>query len=90
MANDDSEPGAGLNWRAITPTDSPRTLPDVMQDPALRDLSTAKLGVGDPAEDFELPVLDVRDGRPIETGETFCLSEAAARRPVALIFGSYT
>lgn len=39
--------------------------------------------VGDPAPDFELPLLDDRS-------KTVRLSEYFGRRPVGLIFGSYT
>jgi hypothetical protein len=58
-----------------TPADSPLTLEDIRSSPLYTDLSTPKLAVGEPAYDFELP-----DGSQ--------LSEA--RRPVALVFGSYT
>ncbi len=80
----------GFDWKALTPDDSPKGLPDVMADPVHQDLSTAKLGEGDLAHDFELPVSDFSDGVERSTGESFRLSEAAAVRPVALIFGSYT
>ena len=79
-----------LDWRAFTPEDSPKTPMDVMADPLHRDLATAKLEPGDPAHDFALPVYDFSDGTERATGETFRLAEAAAERPVALIFGSYT
>ncbi len=39
--------------------------------------------VGDPAPDFELPVLGDRK-------QTVRLSDFSGKRPVALIFGSYT
>ena len=42
---------------------------------------------GEPARDFELPFLPGHGGAE---GETVCLSERFAHRPVALIFGSYT
>ena len=77
-------------WRAFTPEDSPKTPLDTMKDPALRDLATPKLSVGDLAFDIELPVYDFSDGSERLTGETFHLSEIARDRPVALIFGSYT
>ena len=80
----------GLDWKSFTPEDSPKTPMDVMADPAVRDLATAKVSTGDPAPDFELPVLNFSDGTEKATGETFCLSKAAAERPVALVFGSYT
>jgi hypothetical protein len=80
----------GFDWKTITPDDSPKGLPDVMADPLHRDLSTAKLEEGDPAHDFELPLCDFSEGRECATGETFHLTKAAASRPVALIFGSYT
>ena len=60
-----------------------------MASPRYRDLWTARLAPGDPAFDFELPVLDGgRDGAM--TGETVRLSSFAGERPVALVFGSYT
>ena len=43
--------------------------------------------VGDPAPDFELHRLQA-DGTPSK--ETVKLSEACTKRPVALVFGSYT
>ena len=61
-----------------------------MADPLHQDLSTAKLGPGDLAHDFELPVCDFSDGTERSTGAAFRLREAAQRRPVALVFGSYT
>lgn len=81
---------SGFDWRAITPDDSPKTLPDVMNDPVHRDLATAKLAPGDPARDFALPIRDFRDGVERGTAQRFHLLERAANRPVALIFGSYT
>jgi hypothetical protein len=66
-----------------TPSDSPLRLEDVMASPAYRDLMTPKLAVGDPAFDFELPVLD-------GAGRTVRLSSFAGERAVALVFGSYT
>lgn len=68
--------------RRMAPPDSPLGLPDVDASPLYRDLSTAKVGVGDEALDFELPVLE---------GEgTVRLSSFRGVRPVALVFGSYT
>jgi len=81
---------ASFDWRAFTPDDSPKTLPDVMADPVHRDLSTAKLAPGDPAHDFALPICDFGDGMERRTGAMFHLRERAGNRPVALIFGSYT
>ncbi len=80
----------GFDWRAFTPKDSPLTPPDLFADAAVRDLATAKLAVGDPAEDFELPVQDFSDGTGRATGQVFQLRKVAAERPVALVFGSYT
>jgi len=65
-----------------TPVDSPLRMRDVMESPRHLDLWHAKLGPGDPAFDFELPVL--------ETGGTVRLSTFKGHRPVVLIFGSYT
>lgn len=80
----------GFDWRAMTPDDSPRTPADVLSDPALQRLGTPDVEQGDPAFDFERPLYDFSDGTERATGERFSLSAAAAKRPVALIFGSYT
>lgn len=85
-----SKPPEGFDWKSITPDDSPLTLPDVMADPQAQKLSVADVSSGGPAFDFDLPVFDFSDGTKKETGETFHLSQVAANRPVALIFGSYT
>jgi hypothetical protein len=79
-----------FDWRSITPEDSPVTLPEHLADPAVEDLSTAKLDEGDAAHDFSLPVFDFSDGRERAVGSTFSLLRTAESRPVALIFGSYT
>lgn len=86
----DLELPEGFDWKALTPEDSPKGLPDVMADPVHQDLSTPKLAEGDCAFDFALPLYDFSDGSERPTGETFQLSKVAAERPVALIFGSYT
>jgi hypothetical protein len=80
----------GIDWRAFTPEDSPKTPMDLFADPVHRDLATAKLAQSDPAFDFELPVYDFSDGTRVETGRNFHLHGAASKRPVALVFGSYT
>ena len=67
---------------SFTPTDSPLSLEDVMASPLYLDLVTPKVAAGEPAIDFTLPRVD-GDG-------TITLSQFAGRRPVALIFGSYT
>jgi hypothetical protein len=60
----------------------PQTLNEVLADPEYLDLRTPKVGVGDAAPDFELPLVD---------GEgTVRLAELNAERPVALVFGSFT
>jgi hypothetical protein len=87
MSTSDETPPA---WRAFTPEDSPKTPADIMSDPAIRDLATPKLAVGDPAHDFDLPICDFSDGVENTTGERFQLLARAGERPVALIFGSYT
>ncbi len=84
------EPQIKFDWRSITPDDSPKTPMDTMNDPAMRDLATPKLSVGDPAFNIELPAYDFSHGSERRTGETFHLSVIARDRPVALIFGSYT
>jgi len=60
-----------------------------MSSPRYRDLTTAKLEPGDPAFDFELPLLDGGD-TAAPTGVTVRLSSFAGTQPVALVFGSYT
>jgi hypothetical protein len=65
-----------------TPADSPLTLEDVMGSADYRDLMTAKIAEGEPAPDFDLPLLG-REGRAR-------LSELVTAGPVALVFGSYT
>lgn len=87
---DELELPEGFDWKALTPEDSPKGLPDVMADPVHQDLSTPKLAEGDPAFDFTLPLHDFRDGTARPTGAHFHLAARAAERPVALIFGSYT
>lgn len=73
-----------------TPPDSPLTMHDVMKSSEYRDLSTPRVGVGDPAVDFTLPQRDFSQGTERETGRTVTLSAYSGERPVALIFGSYT
>jgi hypothetical protein len=80
----------GIDWKAFTPDDSPKTPADLFADPLHRDLSEAKLAEGDVAFDFELPIFDFSDGTRRESGDVLHLSKAAENRPVALIFGSYT
>lgn len=71
-----------------TPADSPLTLDDVMSSPVYLELRTPDLAVGSPASPFDLPRLDAESHRP--TGERVRLADFAGRRPVVLIFGSYT
>ena len=73
-----------------TPDDSPLTRKTLTSREDYRDLSTAKLSVGDVAFDFELPRYDFSDGTAVATGATVQLSECRSLKPVALIFGSYT
>jgi hypothetical protein len=68
--------------KGLAPKDSPLTLQDVLASEAYRDLSTAKVAVGDLAPDFELPLLGRED--------TACLSALVEEHRVALVFGSYT
>ena len=86
----EKEPQLKFDWRSMTPEDSPRTPLDTMKDPALIDLATPKLSVGDPAFDIDLPAYDFSDGGERLTDERFHLTAIARERPVALIFGSYT
>ena len=90
MSEFESKQPAGLDWRSFTPDDSPMGLPEMMADPVTQDLSSAKLAPGDPAFDFDLPIYDFSNGTRVETGRSFQLQSAAANRPVALVFGSYT
>ncbi len=80
----------GFDWRVITPEDSPKTPLDLFADAKQRDLGTAKLEPGDLAFDFERPLFDFSTGERREIGRSFRLLGAAAQRPVALVFGSYT
>jgi len=73
-----------------TPADSPLTMQDVVTSPLYRDLTTAKLRVGDPAFPFTLPQLDLSTGVPRATGHSISLQSFQGKQPVALIFGSYT
>jgi hypothetical protein len=73
-----------------TPDDSPLTLKTLMSREDYRDLSMAKLSVGDVAFDFELPEYGFTEGTAVATGATVRLSEFRSLNPVALIFGSYT
>jgi hypothetical protein len=73
-----------------TPDDSPLTLKTLLRREDYRDLSTAKVAVGDVAFDFELPRYDFSEGTAVATGTMVRLSEFRSVKPVALIFGSYT
>jgi hypothetical protein len=73
-----------------TPGDSPLKLKDALRSDIYRDLARPKIRPGDPAPDFELAKLDLRDGTERQTGETVRLSAYGQVSPVALIFGSYT
>ena len=85
-----SEVPKGLDWKAFTPDDSPKTPLDLASDPVLKDLSTPDLEVGDVAFDFDLPIYDYSDGVEKATDKNFHLASEASERPVALVFGSYT
>ena len=90
MSSDELPREAPPAWKAFTPDDSPKTPEDTLNDPAIRDLATPKVAVGDPAHDFDLPIYDFSEGAEHATGERFVLQQRTASRPVALIFGSYT
>lgn len=64
-----------------TPPDSPLTLHDVVESPFYNDLSTPDLGEGDAAYAFALPT---------PSGGIVRLEDFRGKRPVALVFGSYT
>ena len=72
-----------------TPQDSPLRMADVMSSPRYRDLWTPRLAPGDPAFDFELPLLSGAGDRAV-SGKMVRLSSFSGERPVALVFGSYT
>ena len=79
-------PTLGLGRRS-TPPGPPKTKEEVQASAQRQDLSTPKLQQGDPALDFTLPTLDATHGL---TTEKVQLSSFRSKRPVALIFGSYT
>jgi hypothetical protein len=70
-----------------TPSDSPLTMADVLASPRHRRLMTPALRRGDPAAPFRLPVHEPGTG---PWGAEADLADHLGRRPVALIFGSYT
>jgi hypothetical protein len=70
-----------------TPPDSPLRLADIRTSPLYRDLGSPVVVVGDPAPTFRLPRLDPARRA---TGEIVDLGDHLGRRPVVLIFGSYT
>ena len=76
----------GLRSRS-TPPGPPKTKEEVHASAQHHDLSTPKLHQGDPAFDFTLPTLDATHGL---TDAKVQLSAFRSKRPVALIFGSYT
>ena len=71
-----------------TPADSPLTLETAMASPLYRRLMDPELRPGDLAFPLDLPLLDPATHRP--SGERVRLADLAGRRPVALVFGSYT
>jgi hypothetical protein len=71
-----------------TPADSPLTLEQVMGSPFYGNLMSPQVEPGEPAFDFELPLLDPQTHRP--SGQRVRLGDFAGERPVALVFGSYT
>ncbi len=81
---------SGIDWRAFTPEDSPKTPMDLRADPARQALSTAEVRQGGPAHDFSSPIYDFSNGHKVITGRGFNLLDTAKEAPVALIFGSYT
>jgi hypothetical protein len=71
-----------------TPADSPLTLEQAMASPLYLKLMAPELRAGEPAADFELPLLDPVTHAP--SGQRIRLGDFAGGRPVALVFGSYT
>ena len=59
-----------------------------MASPLYRRLMDPDLRSGEPTFPFDLPLLDPATHRP--SGERVRLADFAGRRPVALVFGSYT
>jgi hypothetical protein len=76
--------------RGGTAPDTTLTMKQAMSSPQVVDLGTARVSMGDPAPTIVSPPFDVRDGTLRETGEIFDLQSHAGRRPVALVFGSFT
>ena len=74
--------------RPETPADSPLTLEQAMSSSLYQRLMTPQLAPGEAAYQFELPLLDPETHQP--SGERIRLADFAGKRPVALIFGSYT
>jgi hypothetical protein len=66
---------------AMSHPEAKRTVAELMP------IEAASVQAGQPAPDFTLPWLP---GRADGEGESFTLSEKHGKRPVALIFGSYT
>ncbi|HYX84616.1 MAG TPA: hypothetical protein VE777_06570 [Gaiellales bacterium] len=66
-----------------TPADSPLGLADINASAFYSDLSTPTVAVGDPAVPFRLPMLG-------PAGSQVDLGRHLGKRPVALVFGSYT
>lgn len=89
-APDDAAGVPKFDWKAFTPGDSPKTPMDVHNDPDRAKLYTPDLQVGEQAYNFSLPVYDFSTGVQKATENHFDLRNAAAEKPVALIFGSYT
>ncbi|MDP6376750.1 MAG: hypothetical protein QF921_12395 [Pseudomonadales bacterium] len=90
MSNEDVDLPSGFDWRSITPDDSPLTPMDVMSNESLIALSNATVEPNGPAYDFSSPVFNFNDGREVATNRRFNLLETARKKPVALVFGSYT
>jgi hypothetical protein len=77
------DPSTGRMQAPKTPADSPLTMEQALASERYRDLSTPKLAEGDRAYAFELERVDA-------PGERVRLADFAGKRPVALVFGSYT
>ena len=82
----DAELMQGLNLDELrSAMSAPGAAETVMSLQALG--ANSQAGVGQPAPDFDLPVLATAGEA---SGERIRLSERLVTRPVALIFGSYT
>ncbi len=77
-------------YSSITPPDSTKTFLEVLEDVDFIKLTDAQLSEGDLCFDFKLPLYNFSGQNLDKTADTFHLSQACTKQPVALVFGSYT